>query len=87
MRISLYIGVWVVLVVATLLELVLVGMPLTLSMMIFGILGLAVLKALLIALFYQHLIGEALWVKLLYTLSLVTAVGLIVGMVTSLYLL
>ena len=84
MRIVLYVGVWVVLMVATMLEVVIFGMPMTLAMIIFGVMGLAVLKAVLIALFYQHVWTEERWVKLFYLLALVTAIGLIVGMVTSL---
>ena len=84
MRVAGYLAVWVVLMVATALEVVVFGMPLTLAMLVLGVMGLAVLKAVLIALFYQHVWSEERWVKLFYLLALVTAVGLIVGMVTSL---
>ena len=84
MRIAGYLAVWVVLMAATALEVMLFGMPLTLAVLLIGIMGLAVLKAVLIALFYQHVWTEERWVKLFYLLALVTAVGLIVGMITSL---
>ena len=84
MRLAGYLVVWVVLMVSTALEVVLLGMPLTFAVLILGVMGLAVLKAVLIALFYQHVWSEERWVKLFYLLALVTALGLIVGMVTSL---
>ncbi|HID05445.1 MAG TPA: hypothetical protein EYH45_03690 [Candidatus Caldiarchaeum subterraneum] len=82
-RVLVYVAVWVALVVFTVIELMLVGMPMTPITIALGILGLASLKALLIALFYQHLIGEAAWVKIFYAFALLTAVGLVVGMITG----
>ena len=77
-------AVWVVLMAATALEVVIFGMPVTVAMIIVGVLGLAVLKAVLIALFYQHVWTEERWIKLFYLFALITAVGLIAGMITSL---
>jgi len=78
-----YVAVWVVLVAATVAEVMLVSMPTTALTIALGILGLASMKAVLIALFYQHLIGEAAWVKILYVFAVITAIGLIIGMITS----
>ncbi|MEM4190120.1 MAG: cytochrome C oxidase subunit IV family protein [Candidatus Caldarchaeum sp.] len=83
MKLNVYIGVWAVLMLATVLELAMLRLPMTLSLIVFGIMGLAFMKAVLIALFYQHLLTETRWIKLLYAVAALTAVGLVVGMVTS----
>jgi len=83
MKVNVYIGIWAVLMLATVVELAILRLPMTLSLVVSGIIGLAFLKAVLIALFYQHLLMETRWIKLLYAVAVLIAVGLIVGMVTS----
>ncbi len=52
---KLYISIWVFLVAATVMEVVTRFLPAGISLLITGILVIATAKAILIALFYQHL--------------------------------
>jgi hypothetical protein len=78
-----YVVVWVVLMVATALEMLIFGMPAPPSVTTLGIGGLAGLKGLLIALFYQHVVDEPKSVSLLYLAALLAAAGLLIGMAVS----
>ena len=53
-----YIITWVVLVVITIAEVIMLGIPMAYSLIVFSIAALAIIKALLIALYYQHLARE-----------------------------
>lgn len=85
MKIVGYATVWLVLIVATGLELALFGMPLTPLVVALGIFGLAGIKAILIAMFYQHLVGEPKSVSILYLVGLLAAMGLIGASIISLF--
>ncbi len=78
-----YGAIWAVLIGATALELVLYGASATVSGATTAIIGLAGLKATLIALFYQHVTREPRSIAFLYLAALLAGVGLIVGMVAS----
>lgn len=58
MAVKAYLIVYVILVVATLIEVAIVNMQLATALTIVSIVGLAGLKAVLIAMFYQHLKDE-----------------------------
>lgn len=78
-----YVVVWAVLVVATGLELLVMGRPIPQVPSSTVIMGLAGLKAILIALFYQHLIHEARSIPTLYIAAALAGIGLLVGMAVS----
>ncbi len=52
---KLYVTIWAILVEATIMEVVTRFMPSEFQLLIFGIVAIATLKAVLIALFFQHL--------------------------------
>lgn len=83
MKVLGYVAVWVVLMVATAMEVLIFGMPASPSLTTLGIGGLAGLKGLLIALFYQHVVDEPRSVSVLYVAALLAAAGLIIGMAVS----
>lgn len=58
MGIILYGVIYVVLIVSTILELIVIRQPLSPQLIYTSIVGLAGLKAVLIAMFYQHLVNE-----------------------------
>lgn len=78
-----YIGIWVGLMVATALELTIIGLPLGTTRLISGILGLVVVKALLIAVFYQNLLHESKSISSLYLLGLVVGTGLLLALAVT----
>jgi cytochrome c oxidase subunit 4 len=82
-RMGLYTFVWLILVLATVLEVVLISAPGTLLVMLFAVAGLAILKAVLIALYYQHLRYEPWSVSSLPLVALALLAVLIVVMVAS----
>lgn len=59
-RLALYIAVWFVMVVATLVEVAAVNFPAALVVVVLSVIILAAFKAVLIALYYQHLRYESL---------------------------
>ncbi len=83
MKVAVYLGVWIAAMVATALELMIVGMALAPTIAIASILGLGGLKAVLIALFYQHVIIEPRAISTLYITSLIAATALIIAMLIS----
>ena len=85
MAIAGYIAVWAVLAVATGLELLVIGRPIPQVPSSLVVMGLAGLKAILIALFYQHLIHEARSIPVLYLAAALTGVGLLIGMAVSIF--
>ncbi|MDJ0269180.1 MAG: cytochrome C oxidase subunit IV family protein [Aigarchaeota archaeon] len=84
MRVVHYVAVWVGLVILVALELVVFYAGLPPAQARAGIIGLASVAALLVAVFYQHLIREPRGVATLYIAGLLAALGLIIGMVVSL---
>ncbi len=69
--------------IATALELVVIGFALAPSVIALGIIGLAGVKAILIVLFYQHLTHEPKFISIVYLAGLVAAIGLIMALVVS----
>jgi caa(3)-type oxidase subunit IV len=53
-----YVATWVILVVVTIAEVLMLGAPMPYSLVVFSIAALAIVKAILIALYYQHLAHE-----------------------------
>ncbi len=52
---KLYVAIWAILVEATIMEVVTRFMPTQFELLIFGIVAIATMKAVLIALYFQHL--------------------------------
>ncbi len=73
-RIKLYIGIWLGLVVATIMEVVVKSLPGPASIFVFIILLIASVKAIAISLYYQNLRYEGIR---LATLPLAAVVGLV----------
>jgi|FaiFalFF_MnMetaG_3_1042247.scaffolds.fasta_scaffold04066_2 hypothetical protein len=83
MRFSTALFVWVLLVLATVAELALFRIPLDRTVFTVALFGLAGLKALMIAVFYQQVIREGRDVAAFYLFALLVALGLIIGTLTS----
>ncbi len=77
MKLATYIAVFAVLVGSTAVELFMIGLPLPRNLVTTLIMGLAGMKALLIALFFQHLKDEPRVLSVLVLLPLVAAAALI----------
>lgn len=76
--------VWVLLVLATIAELVLFRIPPADRMMFTSLLfGLAGLKALLIAVFYQNTVAEGRGITIFYFTTLLLTLGIVIGTLTS----
>lgn len=69
--------------IATALELVVIGFTLAPSVIALGIIGLAGVKTILIVLFYQHLTDEPKFISIVYLAGLVAVIGLIMALVVS----
>ena len=76
-----YIGVWVVLAVLTAVEVAVAFLPWSKVALILILLGLAVWKALLVALYYMHLRFEPTRLRLLAAAPLPLAVILVVAVI------
>jgi hypothetical protein len=83
MRFSTALFVWVLLVLATVAELALFRTPLDRTLFTVSLFGLAGLKALMIAVFYQQVTREGGDVAVFYFFTLWVALGLIIGVLTS----
>tara|TARA_B100001971_G_C17997124_1_gene435324 strand:- start:198 stop:464 length:267 start_codon:yes stop_codon:yes gene_type:complete len=81
MKFTIYLIVFGILVGSTLLELFLVGQAISTTVLIILIIGWAGIKAILIAVFFQHLINEP---KSLSTLLLLPLIGAVILLVLSL---
>jgi len=79
-----YIAIWVILILFTIIEILIFGLPLPTSLIVPGILSLAAVKALLIALFYQHLLHTPTGISTLYFIALLGGIGITAGMIASL---
>jgi Prokaryotic Cytochrome C oxidase subunit IV len=72
--IKLYVGIWLGLVIATVMEVVVRSLPGEVSLLVFGISMISSLKAIAIALYYQHLRYEGIR---LAALPLAAVVGVV----------
>lgn len=81
---KLYVGIWLVLVVATILEVVTRSLPASTQILVGIIILIAAAKAIIIALYYQHLRYESIWVSALPLAALVALAGLAVTAIISL---
>ncbi len=72
-----YVGIWAVLVFATLLEVVTRSLPYGVAVVVAGIIVISVTKAVLIAGFYQHLFSERFYVGMLPIVAL-TIIGTLI---------
>ncbi len=77
--------IWGLLIGATVFELAIFRTAIAPNAAASIIVSLAGLKAMLIALFYQHLSREPKSVSLVYVAALLAGVGLIIGMQVSMY--
>ncbi len=77
--IKLYVGIWLALVVATVLEVVTRSMPGAVSVLVFIIILISCGKAISIALFYQHLRYESFRVSILPLAAIVALVILAIS--------
>jgi len=82
-RVATYVGVWAALVSLTGVELALLTVNIPHAVFLTFLFGSAFIKAVLIALFYQHLVTEPKSVGAIYLAGLLTGLGLIVGMIVS----
>lgn len=69
-KITHYLFVWVVLIILTITEVIMITSPMNLSLILSIIVSLAAIKAILIALYYQHLKYEAFSLSIFYLSSL-----------------
>jgi len=81
LKASVYIAVWALLLATLIAQVSLAERPIATQAT--AVAALAWIQALLIALFFQHVLRENRWVKAFYVLALAGALGLIVGMLTS----
>lgn len=79
----LYVGVWIGLVIFTLLEVLVLGLELGTILMVLLVLGLASVKAILVALFYQHLRYEPPSLGWFYVASVLIILAIIVTWITG----
>ena len=82
-REAVYVGVWIILVIATVLELAMLYMQAPLTLLLAGIAVLASLKAILIALYYQHLRYEPAALSAIPISGLALLIILVVTMVAG----
>ncbi|MBI2125713.1 MAG: cytochrome C oxidase subunit IV family protein [Thaumarchaeota archaeon] len=73
MSIKVYSSIFAVLIGSTAFELAIIGQPLARNVLVTSVMGLAGIKALLVALFFQHLKDEPRSVSSLLLLGLVAA--------------
>lgn len=73
MSVKVYSSIFAVLIGSTAFELAIIGQPLARNVLVTSIMGLAGIKALLVALFFQHLKDEPRSVSSLLLLGLVAA--------------
>ena len=79
----LYVAVWIGLVIFTLLEVLVLGLELGTLLMVLLVLGLASVKAVLVALFYQHLRYEPPSLGWFYVASVLIILAIIVTWITG----
>ncbi len=80
---KLYIGIWLALVVATVLEVVTRFLPGSTQILVFFIVLIASAKAIIIALYYQHLRYEGIRVAAMPIAAIVALGGLSITMILS----
>ncbi len=79
----LYVGIWAVLVFATIMEVVTRSLPYGIYVVIAGVLLISATKAVLIAGFYQHLFREKFYVGLLPIVALAIISTLIIASIAG----
>ncbi len=82
-RTILYVMIWAILVAGTITEVATRFLPFAISIVIFGIISISSIKALLIALYYQHLRDEAIIVSLFLVTALTIIATLLIGSVAG----
>jgi cytochrome c oxidase subunit IV len=79
----LYVGIWLALVLATILEVVTRTLPGSTQVLVFFIVLIASVKAIIIALYYQHLRYEGIRVAAMPLAAIVALAALAITMIVS----
>jgi len=77
MALKLYTGIWVLLVGLTLMEILMVMFNLSPLIILLGVLGIAAIKALFVALYYQHLKYDDIAISWFYLMALFFALFIV----------
>ena len=74
---KIYSGIWVLLVVLTIAEVIMVTMQMAPVIILIGVLGIAGIKAIFVALYYQHLKYDDIAISWFYLMALFFALFMV----------
>lgn len=74
---KIYSGIWVLLVVLTIAEIIMVTMQMAPVIILIGVLGIAGIKAIFVALYYQHLKYDDIAISWFYLMALFFALFMV----------